>query len=166
MTEGETILWHRDSTHGIIHKEVTSEDAVTNKRCLKYDVPNKRVIAQVGIENIPEVVIMNVHKVNDSLGGGIFLTPRMLGLPGLPLGLWRVKTRKSEDFRRRFPDGERKHGNDIRERERPSRLETVNSGIRTNPCWTNGKKVGSPENGMPVSKIRRTTQGTGHCMSQ
>jgi hypothetical protein len=88
LTEGETILWHRDLTHGILHKEVTYEDAVTNKRCLKYDVPNKRVLAQVGIETIPEVVIMNVHRVNDSLGGGIFLTPRMLGLPGLPLGLY------------------------------------------------------------------------------
>ena len=88
LAEGETILWHRESTHGVIHKEVTFEDAVTNKRCLKYDVPNKRVVAQVGIENMPEVVIMNVHRVNDSLGGGIFLTPRMLGLPGLPLGLY------------------------------------------------------------------------------
>ena len=88
LTEGETILWHRDSTHGLIHKEVTSEEAVTNKRCLKYDVTNRRVVAQVGIENMPEVVIMNVHRVNDSLGGGIFLTPRMLGLPGLPLGIY------------------------------------------------------------------------------
>lgn len=88
LTEGETILWHRDSTHGLIHKEITSEEAVTNKRCLKYDVPNRRVVAQVGIENMPEVVIMNVHRVNDSLGGGIFLTPRMLGLPGLPLGIY------------------------------------------------------------------------------
>lgn len=88
LTEGETILWNRDSTHGVIHKEVTFEEAVTNKRCLKYDVPNRRVVAQVGIENMPEVVIMNVHRVNDSLGGGIFLTPRMLGLPRLPLGLY------------------------------------------------------------------------------
>jgi len=37
---------------------------------------------------MPQVVIMNVHRVNDSLGGGIFLTPRMLGLPGLPVGLY------------------------------------------------------------------------------
>jgi hypothetical protein len=88
LTEGETILWHRDSTHGLIHKEVTAEEAVTNKRCLKYDVTNKLVVGQVGIENMPEVVIMNVHRVNDSLGGGIFLTPRMLGLPGLPLGIY------------------------------------------------------------------------------
>ncbi len=88
LADGERILWHRDLTHGVIHKEVTFEDAVTNKRCLKYDVPNKRVVAQVGIENMPEVVVMNVHRVNDSLGGGIFLTPRMLGLPGLPLGIY------------------------------------------------------------------------------
>lgn len=88
LTEGETILWHRSSTHGVIHKDVAFEEAVTNKRCLKYDVPDRRVVAQVGIENMPEVVIMNLHRVNDSLGGGIFLTPRMLGLPGLPLGLY------------------------------------------------------------------------------
>jgi hypothetical protein len=88
LTEGETILWHRDSKHGVIHKEVTLEEAVTDKRCLKYDVQNKRIVAQIGIENMPEVVIMNVHRVNDSLGGGIFLTPRMLGLPGLPIGLY------------------------------------------------------------------------------
>ena len=52
LTEGETILWHRDSTHGVIHKEVTLEEAVTNKRCLMYDVPNRRVVPQVGIENL------------------------------------------------------------------------------------------------------------------
>jgi len=88
LTEGETILWHRDSTHGLIHKEVVLEEVVTNKRCLRYDVPNRRIVAQVGIESMPEVVIMNVHRINDSLGGGIFLTPRMLGLPGLPVGLY------------------------------------------------------------------------------
>ncbi len=88
LVEGERILWHRDSTHGIIHKELTVEEAVTNKRCLKYDVLNKKFLAQVGIENMPEVVVMNMHRVNDSLGGGIFLTPRMLGLPGLPIGLY------------------------------------------------------------------------------
>jgi hypothetical protein len=88
LTEGETILWHRDSKHGLIRKELTVEEAVTNKRCLKYDVQNRRIVAQVGIENMPEVVIMNVHRVNDSLGGGIFLTPRMLGLPALPFGLY------------------------------------------------------------------------------
>jgi len=88
LTEGERILWHRDSTHGLIHKEVAFEEAVTNKRCMRYDVPNRRIVAQVGIDSMPEVVIMNVHRVNDSLGGGIFLTPRMLGLPGLPVGLY------------------------------------------------------------------------------
>ena len=88
LIEGETILWHRDSKHGLIHKEVAVEEAVTNKRCLKYDVQTRQIIAQVGIENMPEVIIMNVHRVNDSLGGGIFLTPRMLGLPGLPFGLY------------------------------------------------------------------------------
>jgi hypothetical protein len=88
LGEGETILWHRDSTHGLIHKEVTLEEAVTNKRCLKYDVQDRQITAQVGIENMPEVVIMNVHRVNDSLGGGIFLTPRMFGLPGLPFGMY------------------------------------------------------------------------------
>jgi hypothetical protein len=81
LTDGETILWHRESTRGIIHKEVTTEDAVTNKRCLKYDVQNKQVVAQVGIDKMPEVVIMNIHRVNNSLGGGVFLSPRMLGLP-------------------------------------------------------------------------------------
>jgi hypothetical protein len=88
LAQGEAILWHRDLTHGIIHKEVTVEEAVTNKRCLKFDATNKKVVAQVGIENNPEVVIMNVHRVNDSLGGGIFLTPRMLGLPWLPFGVY------------------------------------------------------------------------------
>ena len=88
LTEGERILWHRDSTHGLIHKETTFEEAVTNKRCMRYDVPNRRIVAQVGIDSMPEIVIMNVHRVNDSVGGGIFLTPRMLGLPGLPIGLY------------------------------------------------------------------------------
>jgi len=88
LAQGETVLWHRDLTHGIIHKEVTVEEAVTNRRCLKFDATNKQVIAQVGIENNPEVVIMNMHRVNDSLGGGIFVTPRMLGLPWLPFGAY------------------------------------------------------------------------------
>jgi hypothetical protein len=41
------------------------------------------VVAQIGITHWPEVVVMNLHRVNDSLGGGVFLTPRMFGLPGL-----------------------------------------------------------------------------------
>jgi hypothetical protein len=83
LVDGETILWHRESTRGLIHKEVTTEEAVTNKRALKFDVENKRVVAQIGINHWPEVVVMNVHRVNDSMGGGVFLTPRMFGLPSL-----------------------------------------------------------------------------------
>jgi hypothetical protein len=83
LAEGETILWHRESTKGLIHKEVTMEEAVTNRRCLKYDVKNKQVLAQIGLNNGPEVLVMNLHRINDSLGGGVFLTPRMFGLAGL-----------------------------------------------------------------------------------
>jgi hypothetical protein len=83
LADGENILWHRESSRGLIHKEVTIEEAVTNRRCLKYDVENKQVVAQIGINHWPEVVVMNVHRVNDSLGGGVFLTPRMFGLSGL-----------------------------------------------------------------------------------
>ncbi len=81
LMEGETILWHRGSTRGLLHKEVTSEDAVTNKRCLKYDAERKQVVAQISINHRPDVVVMNAHRTNDSLGGGVFLTPRMFGLP-------------------------------------------------------------------------------------
>jgi len=88
LTDGERILWHKETTHGLLHKEVTMEEAVTNKRCLKYDTQSRSVVAQIGISHWPEVVIMNVHRVNDSLGGGIFLTPRMLGLPALPFGVY------------------------------------------------------------------------------
>jgi len=83
LTEGESILWHKETTHGLVHKEVVTEEAVTNRRCLKYDNQTKNIVAQIGITHWPEVVIMNVHRVNDSLGGGVFLTPRMFGLPGL-----------------------------------------------------------------------------------
>jgi hypothetical protein len=88
LVEGENILWHKETTHGLVHKEVVTEEAVTNKRCLKYDPKSMSIIAQIGIARWPEVVIMNVHRVNDSLGGGVFLTPRMLGLPALPFGLY------------------------------------------------------------------------------
>jgi len=83
LSEGERILWHKETTHGLVHKEVVMEEAVTNRRCLKYDTESKQVVAQIGITHWPEVVIMNLHRVNDSLGGGVFLTPRMFGLPGL-----------------------------------------------------------------------------------
>lgn len=83
LSEGERILWHKETTRGLVHKEVVMEEAVTNKRCIKYNTENKQVVAQIGISHWPEVVIMNVRRVNDSLGGGVFLTPRMFGLPGL-----------------------------------------------------------------------------------
>lgn len=82
LTEGENILCHEETSEGLIHKKVVLEEAVTNKRCLKY-ARNQKVTAQIGISRWPEVVIMNLHRVNDSLGGGVFLTPRMFGLPGL-----------------------------------------------------------------------------------
>jgi len=88
LTDGERILWHKETTHGLLRKEVTIEEAVTNKRCVKYDTQSRSIVAQIGINHWPEVVIMNVHRVNDSLGGGIFLTPRMLGLPALPFGVY------------------------------------------------------------------------------
>lgn len=81
--EGESLLWHRELTKGLLHKEVVTEEAVTNKRLLKYDVQKKQVIAQLGINHRPEVVVMNIHRENTSLGGGVFLTPRMFGLGGL-----------------------------------------------------------------------------------
>ena len=83
LNEGERILWHKETTRGLVHKEVVMEEAVTNKRCLKYNTEGKQVVAQIGITHWPEVVIMNLHRVNDSVGGGVFLTPRMFGLPGL-----------------------------------------------------------------------------------
>ena len=83
LSDGERILWHKETTRGLVHKEVVVEEAVTNKRCLKYSTESRQVVAQIGITRWPEVVIMNLHRVNDSLGGGVFLTPRMFGLPGL-----------------------------------------------------------------------------------
>jgi len=83
LNEGERILWHKEMTKGLLHKEVALEEAITNKRCLKYDPVSQKITAQIGITHWPEVVIMNLHRVNDSLGGGVFLTPRMFGLPGL-----------------------------------------------------------------------------------
>ena len=83
LTDGERILWHKETTHGLVHKDIVMEEAVTNKRCIKYDAQSKNIVAQIGIAHWPEVVIMNVHRVNDSLGGGVYLTPRMFGLPGL-----------------------------------------------------------------------------------
>jgi hypothetical protein len=83
LNEGERILWHKETTHGLLHKDVVLEEAITNRRCVKFDTVNKKVTAQIGITHWPEVVIMNLHRVNDSLGGGVFLTPRMFGLPGL-----------------------------------------------------------------------------------
>jgi hypothetical protein len=83
LNEGERILWHKETTHGLLHKDVILEEAVTNRRCVKFDTVNKTVTAQIGITHWPEVVVMNLHRVNDSLGGGVFLTPRMFGLPSL-----------------------------------------------------------------------------------
>ena len=83
LNEGERILWHKETTHSLIHKDVVLEEAITNRRCMKFDPVNKTITAQIGITHWPEVVIMNLHRVNDSLGGGVFLTPRMFGLPGL-----------------------------------------------------------------------------------
>jgi hypothetical protein len=83
LAEGENILWHRSSTRGLLHKEVTMEEAVTNRRCLKCDVEKHEIVAQIGISHRPDALVMNVHRVNDSVGGGVFSTPRMFGLPGL-----------------------------------------------------------------------------------
>ena len=83
LAPDESILWHKESSRGLIHKEVMVEEAVTNKRCLKYDVQTRQVVAQIGINHLPQVIIMNIRRINDSLGGGVFLTPRMFGLPGL-----------------------------------------------------------------------------------
>jgi hypothetical protein len=83
LADGETLLWHRESRRGLIHKEVIMEEAITNQRALKYDTESRRVVAQIGISHWPQVVVMNIHRVNDSLGGGVFLTPSMFGLPSL-----------------------------------------------------------------------------------
>jgi hypothetical protein len=83
LHEGEGILWHREVTQGLLRKEVVLEEAVTNQRCIKYDVKNRQIVAQVGIDHRPEVVVMNRHRVSNSIGGGVFLAPRMFGLPGL-----------------------------------------------------------------------------------
>ncbi len=87
LAADEHILWHKEEKKGLLHKEVVVEEAVTNKRCLKYDVQTGQIVAQIGISHLPQVIVMNVRRINDSLGGGVFLTPRLLGIRGLgPLG--------------------------------------------------------------------------------
>jgi hypothetical protein len=100
LLEGENILWHKETTQGLVHKEVVMEEAVTNKRCLKYDTKSQRLVGQIGITHWPEVVIMNVHRVNDSLGGGVFLIPANVWPSRIRRirRVWGPETRAAEDL--------------------------------------------------------------------
>src|SRR5208282_1694028 len=59
LASDEHILWHKESSRGLIHKEVMVEEAITNKRCLKYDVPAGQIIAQIGFNHLPQIVVIN-----------------------------------------------------------------------------------------------------------
>jgi hypothetical protein len=83
LLQNENILWHRDFSHGILHRTVMVEEAITNLRCMKYDVAQGKLLAQVYMSSFPELVIMNSRRVSNSLGGGVFITPRLFGVRGL-----------------------------------------------------------------------------------
>jgi DNA-directed RNA polymerase subunit RPC12/RpoP len=83
LLSGECILWHRDFLKGILHRRIVNRDIVTNFRCLKYDLNEKTVSAQVPLLGC-DVIVMNTHRVSESVGGGTFVGTRGVGVYGGP----------------------------------------------------------------------------------
>jgi len=67
----ERILWSRDIKRGIIHKQVTVQERITNKRIFQYDVGTHK-FSQISMAGNFDVVISNPHRDSQSYGGGMY----------------------------------------------------------------------------------------------
>jgi len=67
----ERILWSRDIKRGIIHKQVTVQERITNKRIFQYDVGTHK-FSQISMGGSFDVVISNPHRDSQSYGGGMY----------------------------------------------------------------------------------------------
>lgn len=67
----EKILWKRDLTRGIIHKQVTVQEGITNKRIFQHNVETHQ-FSQVSMSGNFDVVVSNARPHSQSYGGGLY----------------------------------------------------------------------------------------------
>jgi hypothetical protein len=69
---GEKVLWKRDIKRGIIHKEVTVEERITNIRIFQYNVETQKLMSLIPLKMLPDVVIQNSRRSSQSTGSGVY----------------------------------------------------------------------------------------------
>jgi hypothetical protein len=69
LNRGEFNLWSLiANTKGIIRKKIIESFVVTNFRLMIIDHENNRLTMLILIPNLDDVVVMNTHRVSDSVG--------------------------------------------------------------------------------------------------
>lgn len=69
---GERVLWQRNLTRGIIHKQVIIEERITNVRIIRYNVETHTLLSQIGWKLKPDVFVANLRRSSQSLGSGLY----------------------------------------------------------------------------------------------
>lgn len=76
---GEKVLWQRDLTRGIIHKQVTVQERITNMRITRYEVETHK-FDQLPTKNNFDVIVQNSRRSSQSYGGGSFVSSYGMGV--------------------------------------------------------------------------------------
>lgn len=68
---GERIVWQRGLKRGLLHRHVTVQERVTNRRIFLYNIENQG-FAQVTMNDNFDVVVANTRRDSRSVGGGTY----------------------------------------------------------------------------------------------
>ena len=72
LGNGEQLLWSFDITKGIFRKKVIERLALSNYRIMRIDMQNNKILGYILLATLDDVVVMNTHRVSESIGYGVY----------------------------------------------------------------------------------------------
>jgi len=69
---GETVLWRRDITRGTLRKRIIVQEWITNVRIFRYDIEGQRLLSQIALKSMPDVLVENTRRRSQSYGSGLY----------------------------------------------------------------------------------------------
>jgi ribosomal protein L40E len=73
LNNNEQLLWNFDITKGFFRIKIIERLALSNYRIMRIDMQNNKVLGFILLPNLDDVVVMNTHRVSESVGYAFYM---------------------------------------------------------------------------------------------